>query len=139
MFHQLPEVVNRFLMPPDPVILHYTLNPAIPPPEKPGAWDVEVKLDDSTLKGRMNHAVVQLATETARELSKLDEEVRRGSCTPCAVIHAVPLDCHARPVAQQCQSQAHIPPRFRGGPAAIHPDLACLAVARPGDNASEWS
>ena len=77
MFHQLPEVVNRFLSPPDPVVLHYTLNPAIPPPEKPGAWDVEVKLDDATLKHRMNHSVVQLAVETGRELAKIDDEVRQ--------------------------------------------------------------
>lgn len=79
MFHQLPEIVNRFLHPPDPVVLHYTLNPTVPPPEKPGAWDVEVKLDDSAIKSRMNHAVLQLAPETARELAKLDEEVRRSS------------------------------------------------------------
>jgi len=75
MFQQLPEVVNRYLLPPDPIILHYNLNPAIPPPEKPGAWDVEVKLDDSGLKSRMSHAVVQLATETARDLAKLDDEI----------------------------------------------------------------
>lgn len=75
MFQQLPELVNRFLLPPDPIILHYTLNPAVPPPEKPGAWDVEVRLDDSTLKNRMNQSVVQLAVETARELSKMDDEV----------------------------------------------------------------
>lgn len=75
MFQQLSELVNRFLLPPDPIILHYTLNPAVPPPEKPGAWDVEVKLDDSALKNRMNHSVVQLADKTARELAKLDDEV----------------------------------------------------------------
>ncbi|TFY56624.1 hypothetical protein EVJ58_g7529 [Rhodofomes roseus] len=75
MFQQLPELVNRYLLPPDPIILHYTLNPAIPPPEKPGAWDAEVKLDDSGLKSRMSHAVVQMAAETARELAKLDDEI----------------------------------------------------------------
>ncbi|KAL6299811.1 SWI/SNF complex 60 kDa subunit [Sparassis latifolia] len=74
-FQNLPELVNRFLLPPDPIILHYTLNPAVPPPEKPGAWDVEVRVDDSTLKGRMNHVIVQMASESARDLAKLDDEI----------------------------------------------------------------
>ncbi|KAI0717672.1 SWI/SNF complex 60 kDa subunit [Cerioporus squamosus] len=74
-FQHLPELVNRFLLPPDPVILHYTLNPAVPPPEKPAAWDVEVKADDSNLKGRMQHVVMSMASDSAKELTKLDEEI----------------------------------------------------------------
>jgi SWI/SNF-related matrix-associated actin-dependent regulator of chromatin subfamily D len=34
-FQQLPEIMMRFLLPPDPIVLHYTLNPSIAPPEKP--------------------------------------------------------------------------------------------------------
>ena len=68
-------MVNRFLLPPDPIILHYTLNPAIPPPEKPSAWDVDVKMDDSNLKGRMQHVVMSMASDSAKELTKLDEEI----------------------------------------------------------------
>lgn len=75
LFQQLPELVNRYLLPPDPIVLHYTLNPGVPPLDKPGAWDVEVKLDDSGLKGRMSHVVVQMAQDTAKNLVKLDEEV----------------------------------------------------------------
>lgn len=76
IFQQLPELVNRYLLPPDPIILHYHLNPATAPPEKPSAWDVEVKLDDTHLKSRMNGIVVQMASDTARDLAKLDEDVR---------------------------------------------------------------
>ncbi|KAI6002430.1 SWI/SNF complex 60 kDa subunit [Pisolithus orientalis] len=54
VFQQLPELVNRYLMPPDPVVLHYTINPMVPPPERPQAWDIE----DST-----------------QDLSKLDDEI----------------------------------------------------------------
>ncbi|KAI0334313.1 SWI/SNF complex 60 kDa subunit [Cubamyces sp. BRFM 1775] len=71
----LPELVNRYLLPPDPIILHYTLNPALPPPEKPSAWDVEVKVDDANLKSRMQHVVVSMAQDSARDLTKLDEEI----------------------------------------------------------------
>lgn len=74
-FQHLPELVNRFLLPPDPIVLHYTLNPNLPPPEKPSAWDVEVKVDDSNLKARMQHVVVSMAQDSARDLTKLDEEV----------------------------------------------------------------
>ncbi|KAI0753690.1 SWI/SNF complex 60 kDa subunit [Fomes fomentarius] len=74
-FQHLPELVNRFLLPPDPIILHYTLNPTVPPPEKPAAWDVEVKVDDSNLKGRMQHVVMSMAQDSAKELTKLDEEI----------------------------------------------------------------
>ncbi|OCH90078.1 SWI/SNF complex 60 kDa subunit [Obba rivulosa] len=75
LFQQLPEFVNRYLVPADAIILHYTINPALPPPEKPSAWDVEVKVDDVNLKSRMNHSVIQMSSETARELAKMDEEI----------------------------------------------------------------
>ncbi|PIL26284.1 hypothetical protein GSI_12040 [Ganoderma sinense ZZ0214-1] len=74
-FQQLPEIVNRYLAQPEPIILHYTLNPAVAPPEKPAAWDVEVKVDDSNLKGRMQHVVMSMAQDSAKELTKLDEEI----------------------------------------------------------------
>ncbi|PCH42853.1 SWI/SNF complex 60 kDa subunit [Wolfiporia cocos MD-104 SS10] len=75
LFQQIPEKVNRYLMPPEPIVLHYTLNPTTPPPEKPAAWDVEVRLDDSALKARMHHAMLQVSSETIREMSKLDDEI----------------------------------------------------------------
>ncbi|KAI0750937.1 SWI/SNF complex 60 kDa subunit [Daedaleopsis nitida] len=74
-FQHLPDIVNRFLLPPEPIILHYTVNPTLPPPEKPAAWDVEVKVDDSNLKGRMQHVVMNMAADSAKELTKLDEEI----------------------------------------------------------------
>lgn len=61
-------------MTPDPVVLHYTLNPTIPP-EKPSAWDVEIKMEDTILKSRMATAV-QMSKESVATLTKLDEEVR---------------------------------------------------------------
>ena len=69
--------MNRFLSPADPVLLHYTLNPQVAPPEKPSAWDVEVKVDDTNLRSRMNGLVIGVAQETAKELAKIDDEVRR--------------------------------------------------------------
>lgn len=73
-FQQLPELVNRYLAAPDPIILHYTLNPTVPPPERPSAWDVEIKMEDTALKNRMA-VTVNTSKESAQTLLKIDEEV----------------------------------------------------------------
>jgi SWI/SNF-related matrix-associated actin-dependent regulator of chromatin subfamily D len=59
----------------DPVILHYTLDPTAPPPEKPLAYDIEIKVDDVATKSRMNHAAVNMTSESVKELAKIDDEV----------------------------------------------------------------
>jgi SWI/SNF-related matrix-associated actin-dependent regulator of chromatin subfamily D len=60
----------------DPIVLHYTIDPTQPPPEKPVAYDVEIRVEDTSLKSRMSHVVMNMAPESAKELSKLDDEVR---------------------------------------------------------------
>lgn len=67
-------------MPPDPIVLYYTFNPAAPPPERPSAWDIEVKMEDTTVKNRMT-AIVQSSKESAQDLSKLDDEVGSSPCS----------------------------------------------------------
>jgi SWI/SNF-related matrix-associated actin-dependent regulator of chromatin subfamily D len=74
IFQKLPEIVNRFLAAPDPIVLHYNLNPTVPPPDRPSAWDVELKVEDSALKNRMA-VTVNTSKESAQALLKLDEEV----------------------------------------------------------------
>ncbi|KAJ7439843.1 SWI/SNF complex protein [Mycena latifolia] len=74
LFQKLPELVNRCLVAPDPIILHYMINPTIPAPERPMAWDVEVKTEDIALKGRMS-VMVQANKESAQSLAKIDEEI----------------------------------------------------------------
>jgi SWI/SNF-related matrix-associated actin-dependent regulator of chromatin subfamily D len=75
-FHLLPELVNRHLTPPNPVVIYHTVNPSIPPPERPAAWDIELKLEDVALKSKMQGAMVQASRDDVRELTKLDDEVR---------------------------------------------------------------
>jgi len=74
IFQKLPEIVNRYLAAPDPIVLHYNLNPAVPPPDRPSAWDVELKIEDSALKNRMA-VTVNTSKESAQALLKLDEEI----------------------------------------------------------------
>lgn len=70
----MPELVNRHLMPADPIILYYTFNPGVPSPERPSAWDIEVKMEDTVVKSRMA-VIVQSSKESTQDLSKLDDEV----------------------------------------------------------------
>lgn len=67
--------MNKYLMPPDPVLLYYTIDPSMPPPERPTAWDIEVKTEDTLLKNRMA-AMIHTNKETSSNLQKLDEEAR---------------------------------------------------------------
>lgn len=89
VFQKLPELVNRFLAAPDPVVLHYVLNPATPPPERPQGYDVEIKMEDTALKHKMT-VTISTSKESGHALLKLDEEVslhfmqRPGPCLICS-------------------------------------------------------
>ncbi|KAH9012860.1 SWI/SNF complex 60 kDa subunit [Lactarius deliciosus] len=78
-FNFLPELVNRYLAPPNPVVVNYTVNPSIPPPERPTAWDIELKLEDVALKSKMQGVTLNPSRDTLRELTKLDDESLQSS------------------------------------------------------------
>lgn len=78
MFHQLPDLVNRYMMPPEPIVIHYSINPAQVPPERPSAWDIEVKMEDTSLKNRIM-VTVQSSKDSMSDLTKLDDEVTSTS------------------------------------------------------------
>ena len=78
-FQKIPDLVNRYLVAPDPIILHYMVNPSLPPPDRPSAYDVEVKMEDTALRSRMA-VMVQSNKESSQALSKLDEEVWICDC-----------------------------------------------------------
>ncbi|KAH8120390.1 SWI/SNF complex protein [Phellopilus nigrolimitatus] len=73
-FQQIPELVNHYLSPPDPILLYYNIKPNEPPPVIPQAWDVEIKMEDTSLKSRMNQVILNTSSETARDIAKYDEE-----------------------------------------------------------------
>lgn len=75
LFQQLPELANRFLMPPDPIVLHYMIDPGFTASDRPSAWDVEVKLDDLSLKNRMKNATLDANPATTKTMVELDDEV----------------------------------------------------------------
>ena len=73
-FQMLPALANKFLRPPDPILLRYTLDPSVFPADRPPAFDVELKMEDTGMKGRMQ-AVVAPSKEHLAALGKLEEEV----------------------------------------------------------------
>ncbi|KAJ7050510.1 SWI/SNF complex protein [Mycena amicta] len=73
-FQKLPELVNRCLMAPDPIVLHYTIDPNLPAPDRPMAWDVEVKMEDTVLKSKAT-VMLQGNKESTQTLAKLDDEI----------------------------------------------------------------
>ncbi|KAH9953605.1 SWI/SNF complex subunit [Russula dissimulans] len=74
-FNVLPELVNRYVAPPNPVVIYYTVNPSTPPPERPSAWDIDIKLEDVALKSKMQAVTLNASRDTSRELTKLDDEI----------------------------------------------------------------
>ncbi|KAI9454270.1 SWI/SNF complex subunit [Russula earlei] len=74
-FNLLPDLVNRHLAPPNPVVIYYTVNPSTSPPERPSAWDIEIKLEDVALKSKMQAVTLNPSRDTLRELTKLDDEI----------------------------------------------------------------
>ena len=63
-------------MPADPVILHYTLNPSQPPPDRPQAWDIEIKMEDLALKAKMTSVTVAGQKDEMKEIAAMDEKVQ---------------------------------------------------------------
>jgi SWI/SNF-related matrix-associated actin-dependent regulator of chromatin subfamily D len=48
-----PETVNRYLLAPlNPVLTHYTVNPSMPPPERPAVQDTKLKLEGAVLTSK---------------------------------------------------------------------------------------
>lgn len=83
LFNFLPDLVNRHLAPPNPVVIYYTVNPSAAPPERPAAWDIELKLEDVALKSKMQGATLQASRDDLRDVTKLDDEVCPSSMPPC--------------------------------------------------------
>lgn len=117
-------------MPPDPIILHYTIDPSVPPPERPLAWDVEVKTEDGALKNRMT-AMLQTSKETIQDAAKLDEEVRFISSLSCKLAK-LEIDCTAHTIAAKRSSEAHVLTFLRQGSGRIHTDMAGFPITRSG-------
>lgn len=95
-------------MAPDPIILHYNLNPTVPPPERPSAWDVEIKAEDTALKNRMA-VTVNTSKESAQTLLKIDEEVLYKYFHTRSLLNGFFTDRPTSSIFTQFAYEAHFP------------------------------
>lgn len=74
-FHDLNQLINRFLMPPPPITLNYTIS--VQPASASGmqAYDIELETEDVALKARQNAVVLSLTADSAKALAALDDEI----------------------------------------------------------------
>jgi hypothetical protein len=127
----LPELVNRYVAPPNPVVIYYTVNPSTPPPERPSAWDIDIKLEDVALKSKMQAVTLNASRDTSRELTKLDDEVRPGSIFPCVfVLTIAPVDRHPCTIAPFICLKETVPTVICRGSIWFYPNVASVSVAR---------
>jgi hypothetical protein len=128
-FQKLPDLVNRFLTAPDPVVLHYIINPGTPPPERPQAYDVEVKTEDTALKQKMT-VTIGTSKESGQTVLKLDEEV---------IIHSLDLwvesaddplflDFSPRSITAQLLYEEDIPGVFCPRPGSVYPNVVGIPI-----------
>ena len=121
----------------DPIVLHYNLDPTVPPPEKPVAYDIEVKVDDVAMKSRMSHAAVNMTSESTKELAKIDDEVCQSRVDALRTL-TLRADRAPHAIPPERAPQAHVPPVFRRQAPGVHPDLARISVARPRHDPRQW-
>jgi len=75
-FHELPNLINRHLRNPEPVVLTYTINVAADAaPAGMVAYDVDVETEDTSLRQRQAAAVLNMNHEAAKALQEIEEEI----------------------------------------------------------------
>ncbi|KAG9046845.1 SWI/SNF complex component snf12 [Tulasnella sp. UAMH 9824] len=78
-FNNIPELVNRFLAPADPVILHHIISVEQPIAPNMQAFDIDVDMDDVFLKQKMNQALLSYSSEAQAAISALDDEMAQAA------------------------------------------------------------
>lgn len=83
-FHQLPEVVQRHLTHPDPVIIPYTIKVDADATVSPKCWDIPVEIDDpfkakvaTVLNGQMEDKEINQLEDKVGELAYFARDVKQ--------------------------------------------------------------
>ncbi|TIB84159.1 hypothetical protein E3Q10_02142 [Wallemia mellicola] len=79
-YHQLPEVVQKFLLPVDPVVLEYNIMVDKEQTFAEHAYDIEVDVEDP-IKQKMNNTISTYMPnhELSQKISQLDEEISQSA------------------------------------------------------------
>jgi SWI/SNF-related matrix-associated actin-dependent regulator of chromatin subfamily D len=77
-FHHIPEVVNRHLHPPAPVVLEYWVRTDKDVYKHPTAFDIEVEVEDSGLR-KVQDEVLAGFELRGREIAELDDRIAQAT------------------------------------------------------------
>lgn len=77
-FHHIPEVVNRHLHPPNPVVLEYWVRTDKEEYKHPTAFDIEVDVEDQGLR-KVQDDVLQGFETRGREIAELDDRIAQAT------------------------------------------------------------
>lgn len=80
LFHHIAELINRFLLPPDPIVLHHIIRTNEIEDEdgrtsRMQAFDIDIDIDDHGLKSKMNSVLISLTPEANKNIAALDDEI----------------------------------------------------------------
>ena len=75
-FANLPEVINQYLLPADPITLYHSISVEQPSVSNMQAFDIDIDLDDVSLKQKISQTLLMYSNEAQGAISALDDEVQ---------------------------------------------------------------
>jgi len=79
VFQDVPNLIHRFLLPPDPVVIYHTVNLEPNSPGQTMAYDVDVDMDDVDFKARVRDVLTRLAPPVDNKVTRLDQEISEAT------------------------------------------------------------
>lgn len=79
-FHHIPEVVNRHLHPPGPVVIEYWIRTDTDEHKHPTAYDVEIEVEDQGLR-KAQEKVLEGFDVRGKEVAELDDRISQAAQT----------------------------------------------------------
>ena len=82
-FHHIPEVLHRFLHPPQPIVLEYYVHTDKAEHRHPTAFDIELEMDDWAVRTRQHNVLARFDanSSTSNEIAALDEQIAQAALT----------------------------------------------------------
>lgn len=82
-FHHIPEVLHRFLHPPQPIVLEYYVRTDKAEHRNPVAFDVELEMDDWAMRTRQHNVLARFDANgaTNNEISAIDDQIAQAALT----------------------------------------------------------
>ncbi|WFD33103.1 non-specific serine/threonine protein kinase [Malassezia sp. CBS 17886] len=82
-FHHIPEVLHRFLHPPQPIVFEYYVRTDKAEHRHPMAFDVELEMDDWAVRTRQHNVLARFDANSAvsNEIAALDDQIAQAALT----------------------------------------------------------